>query len=235
MIDLGSLWSGGARLVMVAVRSFVGTVLVLAAAGAVLAVCSFLILKGTPTYALIGAAVALLESLATGVVLGGKRAFIMALAHGLSTLRLGRTTVRILFGRVLGIADGNEFGARGGAIARALERIPLAQAEERLNTAVNGMVRAQPTGGGVPGWLRRKLQSKLLRFTHKYTLSRFREQDVQEGGVDLVKMQAELEELIDVRLVAKLRSGLNIWTVIVILGLPSAVFAQTYIALALLK
>ena len=51
MIDLGSLWSGGTRLVLVAVRSFVGTVLVLAAAGAILALCSFLILKDTPAYA----------------------------------------------------------------------------------------------------------------------------------------------------------------------------------------
>jgi hypothetical protein len=184
---------------------------------------------------LIAAVVALLEALATGVVLGGKRALITALAHGLSTLRLGRTTVRILFGRLLGIADGDEFGARGGAMARALERIPLAQAEERLNTAVNGMVRAQTAGGGLRGWLRRKLQSKLLRFVHTYTLARFREQDFREGGVELVKVQTDLEELIDVRLAAKLRSGINVWTILVILGLPSAVLAQTFIVLALLK
>jgi hypothetical protein len=234
MIDLGSLWSGGARLVLVAVRSFVGTVLVLAAAGAILALCSYLILKDTPAYALIAAVVALLEALATGVVLGGKRALVMALAHGLSALRLGRTTVRILFGILLGIADGDEFGARGGALARALERIPLAQAEERLNIAVKVMVRSQ-TDGGLRGWLRRKLQSKLLRFIRTYTLARFREQDVQEGGVDLVKVQTDLEEFIDVRLLAKLRSGLNVWTILVILGLPSAVLAQTYIVLALLK
>ena len=66
-----------------------------------------------------------------------------------------------------------------------------------------------------------QLQSKFLRFIHTYTLARFGEQDVREGGVDLVKVQTDLEELIDVRLVAKLRGGLDVWTILVILGLPA--------------
>ena len=33
----------------------------------------------------------------------------------------------------------------------------------------------------------------------------------------------------------KLRVGLNLWTALVLLGLPSAMFAQTYVLVALLN
>jgi hypothetical protein len=100
---------------------------------------------------------------------------------------------------------------------------------------VADVVNAQPAGGGMCGWLSRKLQARLLHSVQKYTLAKFREQNVLHGGVDLVKVQIGLEEKIDDLLVAKLRGGLNVWTLIVIIGLPSVVAAQTFVVLALIK
>jgi hypothetical protein len=79
------------------------------------------------------------------------------------------------------------------------------------------------------------LHTRLIGVVQKYTLARFRQVDAQQGGVDLARVQTELEETIDDRLAARFRKGLNLWMVAVGCGLPVVVAAQTYIILALLK
>jgi hypothetical protein len=216
----------------VALRSFLGTVLVVSLAGAVLAAVSGYFLREHPFAAWIAAGVALIESFATGVLLGGKRAVVMALVHGLRSLRLGRSAVRLIFDRLLG-ADPAAQGGEPGALVRVAERIPLAQAERRLTDAVHGLLDTPPAEGGQASWWRRRLHSRLLDLVRKYTLARFRQEGAESGGIDLVKVRVEVEETIDDRLVGRFRSGLNLWTLLVVLGLPVAVFAQTWIVLAL--
>lgn len=230
-VDVRSIGGHLAGLSWVALRSFAATLFALTAAGVVLAGLSYFFLRGHHwLYGVVAAVVALVEAVTTGVVLGGKRAVAMALAYGLGRLRLGAALVRLVFDRMLGVADGQEAGERGGRIAQGLERLPLAQADERLAAAVRGL-----TGdAGQGGWLRRTIRARLLEAVRKYTLARFREEGPRHGGVDLLKVKEELERTVDDVLVDKVRGGLRLWTVLVIIGLPAVVAAQTYLVILIL-
>jgi len=230
-VDVRSVGSQLASLAWVALRSFVGTIFVLTLAGVVLAGLSYYFLRDYHwLYGVVAFALALIESVTTGFVLGAKRAVVMAVAHGLGTLRLGRSVVRVVFERMLGVAGGGEMGERGGRITRGLERLPLAQADELLSGAVRHVMSDAAQGG----WLRRTIQGRLLEAIRKYTLARFREEEAKHGGIDLLKVKEELEQTVDGALVHKVRGGLRLWTALVIIGLPFAVAVQTWVIILLL-
>jgi hypothetical protein len=231
MVGLRSITGHLARLAWVAIRSFASTLVLLSVAGAALAVVSAYFLWDRPAHALVAAAVALLEGVATGVILGGKRAVVMALAHGLGTLRLGRSIVRLVFERLLSVSEGQEAGEHGGRVVRGLERLPLAQAERFLRGAVQSVLGEAEEGGR----LRRALRARLLGLVQTYTLARFREEEAAHGSINLLKVKEDLEGRIDDDLVKRVRGGLRVWTLLVLVGLPTAVAAQTYVALALMK
>ena len=236
MVDLRGAVGNIAGLLTVAVRSFLLTLLFLLLLGVVLAVASYWILSGRYwVYGLVAALVALVECVIVGVVLAAKRAVAVTLVHGLHKYEIGRGAVRLLFGRLLGVTAEEVHGQRGGWVTRTAERLPLAQAEERLNEAVQGIVEAPVEGGGPTGWLRRRVQIRLLCTVHKYTLAHFREEDARHGGVDLVKVQSDLGERMDGMLIGKLRGGINGWTIAVLVGLPAQILALDYVVLALLK
>jgi hypothetical protein len=220
-----------ASLAWVALRSFLGTVVVLTLAGVVLAGLSYYVLREHHwIYGVIAVAVTLIESVTTGVILGAKRAVLMAVAHGLGSLRLGRSLVRLLFEQMLGVAGGEEMGERRGWITRGLERLPLAQADELLSGAIR-----QVTGDAAQGgWVRRTIQERLLKAVRTYTLTRFREEQAKYGGIDLRTVKDELEQTVDDVLVRKVRGGLRLWTALVLIGLPLVVAAQTWAAVMLL-
>jgi hypothetical protein len=225
MIDSRTLAGHVAALAWVAFRSFVGTVFVLFLAGIVLAGLSYHYLSDRPLYAGIAAVLAVVESVAAGFMLGGKRAIVRALRHGLNTWRLGKAAVQMVFGRLLGVSAGQP----GGAVVQTIERLPLAEAEKRLGEAIEDLAEE---AGGATGWLRRGLHRRLLGAVQKVTLARFRDEGA--GGVDLRKAQAELADKMDSLLLGKLRTGLRLWTIVVVLGLPLLVAAQTYLARVIL-
>jgi hypothetical protein len=151
------------------------------------------------------------EAVIAGILLGGKRAVVMALVHGLRSLQLGQTAVRLVFTRRLGVAESQESGSRDGALVLVAERLPLAQAESRLTAAVTHLL-AAPAGEG--GWFRRRVRGLLLRTVQRLTLARFREEGDRFGGVDLGKVQADLETRADGMLLRGVRGGLKLWTVL---------------------
>ncbi len=213
MTDVRRVAGSLAGLLGVTTRAFAGIVLILTAAGIVLAAASYSVLAGHPAYAALAAVAALAEAVAAGIALGSRRGLVLALDHGIRALGLGRATVRLVFDRL------------------PADRLPLAEAEERLTRAVTGLVAAPPEGGGPGGWLRRRLRDALLRRVQTYTLARFR-RDAPGGGVDLAKIRADLEGRIDDLLLIRLRTGLRLWTAAVVVGLPAVVAAQTYLLLA---
>jgi hypothetical protein len=235
MFDLRSFAKRAALLVMVALRSFALTMLAMLVLGVALAVIAYFVLAEVdPLYGVVAALLALLECAAVGVYVAGKRALVVALVTGVRGLRLGRFGVRLLFERLLGVAEPGA-GDRGGVVARVAARLPLAQAEARLERAVRDVLAAQPSGGGISGWVRRRLQAGLLAAVQKYTLARFRAEDKDQGGVDLVKVRADLEERIDALLAAKLMRGVNGLLPMVLVGLSVQVLGLVWLALALLK
>jgi hypothetical protein len=208
--------------------------LVLSAIGLVLAGVSYWLLREHPFSGLLAGLVAFVEALVAGLVLGGKRGVVMALAEGLRTLRLGRSLVRLLFERMLGVQEGKPVGERGGRLAQTLETMPLATAEKRLGVAVTeGMRASEQEGSG--SWVRRKILARLLRWIEKYTLGRFREENARHGGIDLLKLQADLEKRIDDLLIHTVRRNLTRITITVVVLLPVVVIIQVYCVWALVK
>jgi hypothetical protein len=225
-----------AGLLLVAVRSFLLTLLFMLLLGAVLAIASYWILSGPHwVYGVVAALAALGECVILGVVLAAKRAIAVTSIYGLRKYQIGRAAVHLIFGRLLGVTAEEVHGERGGWLARTAERLPLSQAEKRLDEAIHGIINASSEDGGLTGWLRRRVQNRLLGAVHRYTLARFREEDAQHGGVDLVKVQSDLGERIDGMLIGKLRGGINVWTIAVLIGLPGQILAVVYVVFALLK
>jgi hypothetical protein len=231
-VDVRDIGRHLASLAWVALRSFVGTMLVLTLAGFVLAGLSYYFVSENDwAYRVVAVALALIESVTVGFVLGAKRATVLTLAHGLGSLRLGRSLVHVVFERMLGVVAEDEPGQHGGQIARGLERLPLAQADELLS----GAVRRATGDAAQGGWLRRRIQGWLLEAVRTYTLARFREEGAKHGGVDLLKVKQELEETVDDTLVQKMRHGLWFWTALVSIGLPLVVAVQTWVIVLVLR
>jgi hypothetical protein len=114
-----------------------------------------------------------------------------------------------------------------------LERLPLAEVERRMAGAVRDTLRASDAADASPAArLRKRLEVRLLGLTAKFTLARFRAEDAAHGGVDVDKVRRELESTVDDAIAGKLRAGLLIWTIAVLIGLPLVVAAQTWGALA---
>lgn len=131
-----------------------------------------------------GALVALLAlplTLVLGSMLATKRAVLSALGHGVDQLDLAPRVVQALFDRV----------GRLGGVADLSQRVPLAQAEERLSAALRQLLRGDEAGAG---FLRRRVQGWLLEQLQEMTLARFRADAAQGGGVDLAKVRDELSE-----------------------------------------
>jgi hypothetical protein len=220
----------------VAARSFFGTMLLMAGVGVVLAAGVYHFLAElSPLVGVIGAALALAEAGAVGLIWAGKRAVVRALLYGIRRGRLGSAAVDLVFDRVLGVAVVQAAGGRTGAVARAIERVPLAQAEARVKSAVEDLLAGSSERGGLTGFAAGRLRSRLLRSVEVYTLARFRERDQAEGGVNLAAVRDDLAGRIDGALERRLTQTLNLWTVLVLVGLPAQVFATVYVVLALLK
>jgi hypothetical protein len=222
------------ELLAVAIRSFGGTMLLMLCVGLVLAGGAYYILAEHHTWvAVIAALAALVETLAVGLIWACKRALLMATLVGLQRYGFGKAAVRLLFGRVLGLPPEETMGQRSGALARSMQWLPLAQAEKRLTKAAQ-IVGAGSESGGLLNRLRARLQRKLLGYVQALTLSRFREFNARHGGVDLSKVQAELELHVDELLLVRLRRALNVGTFMVLVGLPAQVMAMVLVVLALM-
>lgn len=169
-------------------------------------------------------ALTIIEAIALGVFLGSKRAIVAGVSHGLRQSRLVPSLVRVVFDRIMRLEADGEVGERGGRIVQGVERMPLAQADALLSRSVQGL-----TGDAQQsGWLRRTLQSQLLKLIRKYTLARFRDEAAKHGGVDLIKVRNELESTADDVICRKLQAGVLLWTAAACLGLPLLVALQTY-------
>lgn len=157
-------------------------------------------------------ALAALAALALCTFLGFTLSWKRALGAGVLQIvrghRLGGRLVTAVFNRVLGVSEEGQAGARGGAIAQYVERVPLNEAAKRLRFAVIHQIQAAPQGGGVRGFLRRKIEALLLRTIERLTLARFRDEANANGGIDLVKVRDELATSADDLIVDQIKGAL---------------------------
>lgn len=219
--DVRTIGGHAAKLSWHAVRSFLVTLMFVTAIGLLLAGLTYYFLNAAHWPYRFGASVLILvEAVALGAIMGWKQALVSAVSYGFTGLRLGGKLVGGLFER-MGVREEVQ-GAVSGQIALGLERIPLAQAESMLASAVVKM-----TGdASQAGWLKRTIQQKSLAAVKKYTLARFRDENARHGSVELPKLRRELEATIDDEIVSKVRGGLWIWNAAIMLGLPLLAVVQ---------
>lgn len=209
-----------------AFRSFAGTFAIGMVGGIVLAGISWSLIRPQSTgYALLAAGLAMVEAIAAATFLAGQRAVLSATARGLETFHLGGSVIRLIFDRINGPAVTEGENPSGGRIAQGLERLPLARAEELLNGGVRSVLGDPAAGGG----LRRMIHSRLVTLIGKYTLSRFRAADAEHGGIEVPKLRDELERTVDSALARKVRASRLVPTLLVAVGLPLVVAAQTWL------
>lgn len=222
--DIRAIGGHATKLTWNALRSFLGTLLIVVAFGLALSGMSYYFLSGTHwPYRVSASVLVLVESVALGVFISWKQAVVAAVAYAFTGLRLGGKLVAAVFDR-MGVGDDVQGGVPG-KIARGLESVPLAQAEAMLTAAVHKL-----TGDiSQAGWMKRTVQAKLLGATKKYTLARFREENARHGSVELPKLRRELEGTIDDAVVRRVRGGLRIWTVVILLGLPLVAAVQVVV------
>lgn len=217
MPDLGPVVGALAGALAPAVKAMVKTTVGMMATAGVLAVAAFMVANnGSVTKGVLAAVLALAVGAVAGVMLAIKRAVFTAALTALRAHQVGRALVGLVFGRMLGVQEQEAHGQRGVAVARTAEQLPLAQAEARLRKAVGALMGEPSTDGG--GWLRRRLEGFLLERVEALTLARFRQQQAEAGGVDLVLVRDELAAGVDVTLVEKLDSAMLRLTALVVLG-----------------
>ncbi len=222
-VDFRAVGGHFANLSWVAIRSFCGVLIGFVLAGLIFAGGSYFCLRTFYWPYPVGAAlIALAEAIVAGVYLGGKHAMAAAMAQGLRKLRLGGSLVRATFDR-MSIAATNAPDVSLGTIERGMARVPLGQAEAMLTSAVHSLIGDCADAG----WLRRKLQTRMLEAVRKYTLAQFRHEGARQGGIDLTKVRDELEQSVDHVIAERLIHGTTVALWLAALILPALVALQT--------
>jgi len=200
-----------------ALRAFLRTTVGMICLGGVLAVASFVVAaRVSPLHGLLAVVAALALCAVLGTILATKRAVGATLSRGIRELGVARKTTTWLFAQMLGVDERGVVGARGGVVATTLERLPLAQAEQRLADVVQRAVAPDPAATGLRAWLARKLQRRLLDVIQRVTAAEFRTAAAGEGGVDLVRVRDGLADRMDTLLHERVEGGTRSVTVLLI-------------------
>jgi len=138
--------------------------------------CFWYAAQGATWRGFAAAAIALAAAATMGLVLAGKRAAIAGVKTVVAKSKAGDKVVGVVFDRLAALPG-----------VSAVEKLPLAQAEVCLTEALTGFFK-----GSESGFVRRKLEEKLVEIVRKLTLARFREADAREGGIDLNVVRADL-------------------------------------------
>lgn len=224
-INLQVLALATPRLLWTAVRAFLVTLAILTIAGVLFAWVAYQAVRELSwIYCVAAPLLALVESIALGIVLGYKQAITAAVIEALRTLRLAGALVKIIFEKMLAISDDGPQAGRGEKLESALTKLPLRNAEARLAAATQAIL-------GDPGessFFRKIIRNWLVKLVHRYTLRRFRKEDAEHGGIDVVKAKNELENTIDDDIINHVSAPLRLWTFGVAAGLPLLVGLQTW-------
>jgi hypothetical protein len=151
-----------------------------------------------------------------------KRAVLQATAHGLATLGLSQRLLSLVFDRMLEVDASAPQGERGGAIARAAERMPLSTAERRLRDALESVLRERAEMRGIRAFVARKIQAAALERIEKATLRAFRSEESAHGGVDLARVRDTLSTHIDAMVLDAVRAASMKVTVLFVVGYAGA-------------
>ena len=205
-----SLFDGLADAVKPALGSLAATGAGVVALDVVLAWRGYLLAAGGVSAArgLLGLAATLAVCVPLGTALVTKRAVFAGLLGVLDKRRLGAAVLGRSFDLLLPAA------ATPGALT-VLDRVPLAEAEDRLRRATASLTSAAPERG-VLGWIGQRVEERVVAAVEAMTLARFRAEG--ENGVDLVRVRDELTGQVDGAIAAHLRAARRKLTLLVLAG-----------------
>jgi hypothetical protein len=213
MPDLGSLVDALGTLLKPLFRAFVRTAAGMLVLSLLLAIVVYRIAStgGTPWKAAVAVLLVLLCGAILGSMLAVKRAVLTALREGAKAQRLGQRTLDALFSRLLGVKDGQR--SAGSGLGAAVEKIPLARAEQLARDAANKLI----DEGRSTGFFRARLHRMAIERIESLTLTRFRAEDSAAGGIDLVKIRDELAATVEEKLISVINGMMFKFTLILCL------------------
>src|SRR4051812_35001275 len=122
---------------------------------------------------------ALVNAGVIGGILAVKRAVLGGLMRGLQDQQLVHRAAFLVF-------------SPEGPLGRVAERIPLAEAERRLRSAVESALGQMAQERGFRAAIARSMQARLLLTIEQVTLKHFRAEASEHGGVEPAKLSQEL-------------------------------------------
>lgn len=215
------------ELARVFVKTLLTTLAIFLLVGVLMALFALRPPRDSQGLAMLAAVVILAEAVVVGAFLGLKRGLLLAIAHAVSTRKMGAALTAKIFDTALGVGVGaGAMGDRGGTVAKSLERIPLAQAEGLLKSAIDRVIAESEEPAGALARIGQYVRRRAVDAIGKYTLTRFREADTKSGGIDLALVRRELEPKIDGVVLERVQGSARLWMAIGVLGLPVAVYVQ---------
>jgi hypothetical protein len=194
-----------------ALRAFLLTMLGMFALASVVALGTVVGLWSTrPSHAMLAGLGAFVFYGLAGMGAGGHRAVGAAVLQGLARAQLGTRTVTALFDALA--------ATRG---ARALERLPLGEAEKLLSDVVRRLLSAPVLeagkSGGFRAGLKRRVRDALIEKVAALTAARFRA-DGSTGGIEIARVGQELAARADEALADTVRGFVRRVTLLAVLG-----------------
>lgn len=183
------------------------TAAVVVAGGLGLGLALWLVTGRGPWALILVAFIGLAALVAVTGLLAVKNAVAEGVLQAVRRAGLGKALVGALFGK-LGVSPASAHGERGGLVGKALERVPLRDAAERLRGGVTSLIGERAGSSGVRAFLARALMKRALSFIEVWSLERFRQQSATHGGVDLERVRDELASVADEQLTRAVSSQL---------------------------
>jgi hypothetical protein len=202
-----------------AARTFLVTWLLMAALGVALAVASSHYLRDLQPLSLgLLQFVIVLQFLAVGAFVAGRRALSAAVVHGVRGFRLGQRGLGALFRRYdesTNNAERSNIGVRPGSLA-----------DEQLARALRTVTAGRRLRAGPWSWFR----GYLMDLVGGIALSRVHGKRQRGEKVETAEVKSELESTIDELLLARVNFILYVWTFLIVAGLVLESLLLIYLA-----
>ena len=192
MTDINSVLKNIGSIAIPAMRTFALTFAVMLLFGFILSVPSFAIAsKAGVWWGALAGFLAIAVTGGLGFVMSQKRAIASGLTAAVEKYQAGSQAALLIFSKIPYLND-----AQGAA-----SLLPVAQAEGAFLKAISDTIGAPEQGGGIQGFIKRKVQENLVEKVKLIAMPQFQ---AAEGGVDLIKVRDAVAAKADAAIKEKL-------------------------------
>jgi hypothetical protein len=230
---LGKLASLAGMGVLTLAKSVIG----MAALGALVgAVCGLIAANGSLWRGLVVGLLALVVCVAVAVPLAFHRAVLRTLVEATRRVHLANAVISAVFQRMLGLSESDPHGQRGSQTARAIEGLTISQAEGELDQALAATLRVSRGGGGIRGFIMRRVHARLATELRRITLHECRQSVAPTGKIDLLRVRDSLvvqaDQMLESHVLAMSGRVLKLAIIGLVVLLPLAAYAVRHLTTA---